>query len=121
MESTKKNKHYITVPRVYDTVKTTTAHNIKLNFSPLKRRVETYQYNAYSDGLKKIYTSSDEIRKYGDKGILNPKDVSYINVFINGVLQPPMNYQIETGKLILNTEDIPINRSLIIIQFITVY
>lgn len=121
MEPIKKNKHYITVPRVYDTVRTVTTHNIKLKFSPSKRRVETYQYNAYSDGLKKIYTNSDEILKYGDKGILNPEDVSYINVFINGVLQAPVNYLVETGKLILKTEDIPINRSLIIIQFITVY
>ncbi|WP_112180423.1 MULTISPECIES: DUF4183 domain-containing protein [Paraliobacillus] len=121
MESIQKNKHYITVPRVYDTVKTITKHNINLKFSPLKRKVETYQYNAYSDGVKKVYKNSDEITKYGDKGILNPEDVSYINLFINGVLQAPVNYQIEAGKLILKTEDIPIKRSLIIIQFITVY
>lgn len=80
---------------------------------------EVYQYNALSDGIKKIYTDSDELSEYGDRGILDPNDVSYFNLFINGLLQPKVNYKIQKGILLLKTEDIPLKNSTIIITFIT--
>ena len=55
---------------------------------------DTYQYNALSDGVKRIYTNNDELTQYGDKGILDPNDVSSFGLFINGVLQPKVNYEI---------------------------
>lgn len=80
----------------------------------------TYQYNAISDGLKRIYLNEDEIKEYGNQGILDPNTVSYYNVFINGVLQPENTYILEKGKLTLLTEDIPVEGSSIIISFISI-
>lgn len=85
--------------------------------TPLK--TEVYQYNALSDGKKTIYTNQDELKEYGDRGILDPNEVSYYNLFINGVLQPKANYIIEKGLLLLQTKDIPLKGSPIIIAFIT--
>lgn len=82
-------------------------------------KADIYQYNALSDGIKKIYTNEDEIMEYGDRGILDPKSVSYYNLFINGVLQPRVNYEIEKGRLTLKTEDVPLKDSPIIITFIS--
>lgn len=78
-----------------------------------------YQYNTLSDGVKKIYTNDDELIQYGNRGILDPNDVSYFGLFINGVLQPKVNYEIQKGLLLLKTEDVPIKDSSIIISFIT--
>ncbi len=80
---------------------------------------DVYQYNALSDGVKKIYTNEDELIQYGDRGILDPNDVSFFSLFINGVLQPKVNYEIQKGLLLLKTEDVPIKNSAIIISFIT--
>lgn len=80
---------------------------------------DVYQYNALSDGHKKIYTNDDELTEYGDRGILDPNEVSFFNLFINGVLQPKVNYEIHKGLLFLKTEDVPIKGSTIIISFIT--
>ncbi len=32
---------------------------------------DVYQYNALSDGIKRIYTNHDELSEYGARGILN--------------------------------------------------
>ncbi|HHV08670.1 MAG TPA: DUF4183 domain-containing protein [Clostridiales bacterium] len=80
---------------------------------------DVYQYNTLSDGIKKIYTNDDELIQYGDRGILDPNDVSFFSLFINGVLQPKVNYEIQKGLLLLKTEDVPIKDSTIIISFIT--
>lgn len=82
-------------------------------------RADVYHYNALSDGIKRIYTDDDELTEYGDKGILSPGDVSFFNLFINGLLQPKVNYQIRKGFLVLKTEDIPLKNSIITIAFIT--
>lgn len=78
-----------------------------------------YQYNALSDGIRKIYTNHDELREYGARGILHPNEVSYFNLFINGLLQPRVNYEIQEGLLLLKTEDIPLKDSIISIVFVT--
>ncbi|WP_229768555.1 DUF4183 domain-containing protein [Tissierella pigra] len=82
-------------------------------------KADVYQYNALSDGIKKIYTNNDELVEYGDKGILDPNEVSYYSLFINGLLQPRINYEIEKGLLTLKTEDVPLKDSTIIITFVT--
>ena len=76
---------------------------------------------AVSDGLSKIYTSRNGIKEYGITTIRPPDEVSYINLFINGMLQPTVNYKIERGKLTLLTEDIPLKGTIIIIQFISIF
>jgi len=82
-------------------------------------KADVYQYNALSDGEKRIYTNEDELTQYGNRGILDPNDVSYLNLFINGVLQPHINYEIEKGLLFLKTKDIPLEGTYIIISFVS--
>lgn len=82
-------------------------------------KADVYHFNALSDGIKTIYTDEDELKKYGNRGILCPNQVSYYSLFINGVLQPKINYDIQEGSLILKTEDVPLRDSTIIITFIT--
>ena len=93
----------------------------KLSFNQEKNllNADVYQYNTLSDGVKKIYTNDDELIQYGNRGILDPNDVSFFNLFINGVLQPKVNYEIQKGLLLLKTKNIPIKDSTIIISFIT--
>lgn len=93
----------------------------EIGFNPTKKLLtaEAYQYNARSDGIKKVYTNDDEIKEYGDQGILDPQQVSYFNLFINGVLQPKVNYELHEGLLVLKTEDAPLQGSPIIITFVT--
>ncbi|MEH7380193.1 DUF4183 domain-containing protein [Bacillus sp. JJ1533] len=119
-----KNKHIISTRRIYDR-KTTFSH-VLVSIPLIKssndvRKTEVYQYNTLSDGVKSTYTNEDELKEYGERGILDPNSVSFINLFINGVLQPPNTYEIKKGYLRLNTIDVPLKNTPIIIQFITIY
>ncbi|ASK62309.1 hypothetical protein CFK37_09135 [Virgibacillus phasianinus] len=57
--------------------------------------LETVQYIALAKEDKKIYTNQDALKQYGSGDILNPNNVSYTNLFVNGVLQPPSIYDLE--------------------------
>ena len=81
-------------------------------------KADVYQYNTVAKG-KSIYTNDDELTTYGNQGILNPEKVSYINLFINGVIQPKTNYLVSEGILELTLEPLPIEGAPIILQFIT--
>lgn len=81
-------------------------------------KAEAYQYTALSNGEKRVYTNEDELKKYGDKGILSPNEVSYYNLYVNGVLQPKVNYIMTKGKLEFITEDIPTRGATVIIKYI---
>ncbi|WHY96708.1 DUF4183 domain-containing protein [Peribacillus simplex] len=83
-------------------------------------KVKTFQYTAISDGIKRIYTNQDGVLKYGSSRILDPNSVSYINLFINGILQPNINYTVEQGKLTFSN-DIPLSGAPIILQFVIIY
>ncbi|MCQ6275439.1 DUF4183 domain-containing protein [Bacillus sp. V3B] len=83
--------------------------------------VKTFQYTTISDGIKRIYTNQDGVSKYGSSGILNPNSVSYVNLFINGILQPNINYIVEQGKLTFTSNDLPLSGSPIILQFVIIY
>lgn len=100
----------------YD-IPTKELHTSNLKGNLLK--ADIYQYNTLSDGMKKIYKNEDEITEYGNRGILDPNTVSYFDLFINGVLQPKANYEIEEGLLVLKTKDIPPKGAPIILRFIT--
>ena len=89
---------------------------VMYRFAHLKAKV--YEYNAFSDGKKRVYTNKDELKKYGDKGILSPQDVSYYNLYVNGVLQPKANYIMTNGKLTFLTTDLPLKGETIIIRYI---
>ncbi|KHF40456.1 DUF4183 domain-containing protein [Halalkalibacter okhensis] len=116
-------KHFIKTNRVYDWVASTDEMRIRVPIKQTKKvsKVDTYQYNALSDGISAVYTNDDELKDYGERGILDPKTVSYTNLFINGVLQPPSTYEVVKGYLRLKTEDIPIKNTPINLQFVTIY
>lgn len=76
-------------------------------------------YFTFSDGQKLEYLNSDGVPQYGDAKILSPNKVSYINLFINGILQPQSTYTVEEGKLTLEespSKDVPITLQFIIIN-----
>lgn len=110
------NKVWLDVCQVYDRTAFTSV--ISIPYTKTLLRANVYQYNAYSH-VSKIYTNADEITEYGNKGILDPNSVSYLNMFINGVMQPQVNYTVTAGMLTLNTSDISINKAPVLIQFIT--
>lgn len=83
-------------------------------------KVKLYEFVAMADGKKKIFTDADQLAEYQGEGILNPATVSYINLFINGVLQPRANYRVEEGKLTLLTEDAPPQGAPIMLQMVKV-
>jgi hypothetical protein len=112
-----KTHHCIHVKNVYDSV--CIHKELILDYKKIPIKAEVYQYNAVSDGIKTVFTNKDELKEYGNKGILDPNEVSYLNVFINGVLQPKINYRVEKGLLTLTTKDIPLKGSPVIIRFIT--
>ncbi|HDR7720051.1 TPA: DUF4183 domain-containing protein, partial [Bacillus albus] len=77
-------------------------------------------FYTFADGEKLIYTDSDGIAQYGTTHILSPDEVSYINLFINGILQPQPLYQVSTGQLTLLDDQPPLQGSSIILQFIII-
>ncbi len=84
-------------------------------FSHLKAKVS--QYNALSDGISKVYTNADELTEYGNEGILPPDEVSASSLFVNGVLQPKVNYEVEEGFLRLLSEDPPASKAPVTLSF----
>lgn len=84
------------------------------------RKVTIYEYYTISDGCKHVFTDSDVLCHYGNQKILSPHEVSYMNLFINAVLQPTANYTVEEGKIILHTDDIPLAGTPIILQMIKI-
>lgn len=124
MTSYQGRKQIISVPKVYDWVQSTSTINIKPQFPSVNKgiaKADTYQYHALSDGVKSVYTNEDELIEYGNKGILNPETVSFINLFVNGILQAQNQYVVETGKLTFISGDVPVAGSPITLQFVTMY
>lgn len=80
-------------------------------------KAEAYEYNALSDGKKRVYTNMDDLKGYGGRGILPPDDVSYYNLYVNGVLQPKVNYVITAGRLEFVTEDLPAKGETILLRY----
>ncbi len=70
--------------------------------------------------MKKIFTNSDELKQYGNKGIPSINEVSYLNLYTNGVLQPKTNYKVKKGVLELTTTDVPPKGALIILESVFV-
>ncbi|MDQ0350767.1 hypothetical protein J2R98_000570 [Alkalibacillus filiformis] len=121
MKKRSKKRQVISTKQVYDWQTTTIDLMVRLKVSKEPMKVKTYQYNTRSDGVRKVYTNSDELTEYGNRGVLNPNKFSIINLYINGVLQPPNIYNVEEGQLTLNTEDAPIEGAPITLQYIALY
>lgn len=84
------------------------------------QKIKAKNYYTIADGCKNVYKNSDAISDVGTSVIVDPCETSYMNLFINGVLQPYENYTVEAGKITLNTEDIPIKGAPIVLQMITI-
>lgn len=77
-------------------------------------------YFTFSDGQKMVYTNSDGLAQYGVTQIFPPSEVSFINLFINGILQPQSNYKVEEGELTLLVDEAPSDGVPITLQFIII-
>lgn len=109
----------VRVTRVFDKLYFANELKMEIRYEESFVEAEVYQYNAISYGIKKVYTNEDELTKYGDRGILDPQGVSYYTLYINGVVQPHINYDIKKGSLTLKTTDAPIENAPIAICFVT--
>ncbi|MBO1628583.1 DUF4183 domain-containing protein [Bacillus arachidis] len=77
-------------------------------------------YFAFSDGQKLVYTNGDGVPALGTTQILPPSEVSYINLFINGMIQPQTEYQVTAGQLTLVGPNPPFKGVPIVLQFIII-
>ena len=107
----------ISAEQIYDS--TVICSNRCMNYKNAQFRAEIYQYTAIADGIKRTFNDRDEMKQYGCRGILSPNDVSYFNVFVNGLLQPPKNYVLKEGELTFTTGDVPSKGQTVIILFVT--
>lgn len=107
----------ISADRIYDSARF--CCKACLLHSNILRHAEIYQYNAISSGNQRVYTNADELTEYGHRGILSPDEVSYYNLFVNGVLQPKINYALAKGRLELMTTDLPLPGQAVMITFVT--
>ncbi|MFJ7755187.1 DUF4183 domain-containing protein [Peribacillus muralis] len=82
----------------------------------IPKRIVAYEFYAVANGCQRVFVEEDGITDIEKQVIPDPAKVSYMNLFINGVLQPHDNYTVEAGKLTLNTVDAPITGTPIILQ-----
>ena len=83
-------------------------------------KTEMYYFYTVSNGDKQTFTDSDGIKGYGSRKIPDPKKYSLINLYINGVLQPPNIYKVKRGLLTIRSGD-PLQKGVpIILQFIRI-
>ena len=78
--------------------------------------VKSLLYSAVADGCKRVFTNADALTEYDSAKIPDPRQVSYFNLYVNGVLQPKTNYTVEKGRLTLNTADIPMRGQLVTLE-----
>ena len=67
------------------------------------RNAVTNYYVAVSDGTKTTFVNEDALTEYGGKGIPSPCEVSFVNLYVNGMLQPTPVYRMEKGLLELSS------------------
>lgn len=82
-------------------------------------RAKVCQYTALSDGVTRHYTNQDAVPEYKGCGILPPDCTSYYNLYVNGMLQPKVNYTISEGQLDFMTTDLPPKEVPIVLEFIS--
>lgn len=82
---------------------------------------ENYFYCAIADGEKMIFTDQDGLTEYNSSPIFDPSQASLINLYINGMIQPPILYEVAKGLLRLKTADAPRKEVTIVLQFIRIF
>ena len=90
-----------------------------MDCTPPSTTVSNLLYFTFSENQKLVYTNADGLPQHGTTQILSPNDVSYINLFINGVIQPQTTYKVEEGELTL-LDGAPQDGVPITLQFITI-
>lgn len=83
-------------------------------------KTEMYYYCAVASGTTRTFTDQDRLPEYDSSPILDPDQVSYINLYINGMLQPPIVYEVRRGVLLVKTSDIPQAGVIIMLQFVKI-
>ncbi|MCM3734422.1 DUF4183 domain-containing protein [Bacillus cytotoxicus] len=73
-----------------------------------------------SDGTSLVYTNADGLPKFGTTQILAPNQVSYMNLFINGVIQSQNSYNVQAGMLTILANEAPPAGTPITLQFILI-
>ena len=86
----------------------------------IPKKIIVLEYFAIADGKKYIFTEDDSVKQLGKQSILDPSKVSYMNLFINAVLQPKDNYEVTKGVICLKTEDVPICGATVVLQMFIV-
>lgn len=84
-------------------------------------KTETCFYCTIADGRKRVFTDHDRLQEYDSSIILDPDQVSLINLYINGMIQLPILYEVTRGMLRLKTADIPKEGVIIVLQFIKLF
>ncbi|MHA7967327.1 DUF4183 domain-containing protein [Paenibacillus sp. CAU 1782] len=86
----------------------------------IKRALKTkvFYYYAVGDGESSQFTLADATPGY-DNRLPDSRKMSFINVFVDGMLQPPNVYRLEPGKLSFSSP--PVNNAVIIAQFISIF
>lgn len=82
-------------------------------------RANVCQYTALSDGVTRHYTNQDAVPEYKGCRIPPPDCTSYYNLYVNGMLQPKVNYSISEGHLDFMTTDLPPKDVPIVLEFIS--
>lgn len=77
-------------------------------------------YYAVAHGGRR-YTNQDGVKDYKNNDIKDPKQTTYMNLFVNGVLQPAELYSVRKGTLIFNSDDPPPKGTPIILQFVNIF
>lgn len=92
-----------------------------------KRGLSTYRakarnsfYYTVSNGGR-LYTNEDGAPDYTNNTIIDPNKSTYINLFVNGVIQPAELYSVSKGKLYFTSDDPPPVGVPIILQFVEIY
>ncbi|MDR7315092.1 DUF4183 domain-containing protein [Brevibacillus nitrificans] len=83
-------------------------------------QTEVYYYCALASGSTRYFTDHDRLIEYQSSLILDPQQVSYMNLFVNGMLQPPILYEVRRGLLLLKTTDVPQPGVMIMLQFVKI-
>lgn len=84
----------------------------------LPKKAVVQEFYAIANGKQRVFTECHAVPELGKTLILDPSQVSYMNLFINAVLQPHESYCVTKGKLELLTCDVPAKGTPVILQMI---
>lgn len=85
-----------------------------------KLGAKNYFYYAISNGGR-IYTDEDAVTEYKNNYIRDPKHTTYINLYVNGILQPTELYSVSKGVLYFESENPPEKGTPIVLQFVKLF